>query len=185
MKSSSPYKGAFTLLEVLLALGIFSLLIFVFLEILMITSKELSSKDLSDTGEEYIIDIIEEEFYWAEEIYLISSNETNLKGRHFNFILYYKPLKKAEHRYVSYYFDNGNLRRWAENYNSKDLSRVLRRIDFSGNIIARNVSHMDGTGFLENERAFRLVVEKENGKRVERIIDLSLKSFEDLRGEIQ
>lgn len=181
MKSSSPTKKAFTLLEMLLALTIFSLLIFVFLEILLITTKKMAEEDFSDTGEEYIIDILEEEFQWAETIFLLPTEETKLRNVHLNFLFFYRVSKTGEYRYVSYYFHQGNLRRWARNYKQENLERALRQMDFSGNIIARNVDHMNGTGFLPGEKAYQLILEMEDGKKIQRTIDLSLKTLEDLK----
>lgn len=150
--SSSPKNRAFTLLEVLVALAIGSILAIVLVSILQVTMKSQRTMDRKEhfLSNAYVIfDVITDEILDAET--LIPAQETSFplyKPDNLGFILQKK--EKEAYQLLAYHLEDSKLYRYSLRTDKDAKNADYRFGDRGFNAIAENIASLEGSAYDKN-----------------------------------
>ncbi|QQK08623.1 PilW family protein [Miniphocaeibacter halophilus] len=158
-------KG-FTLIELIVALGISSILIIVISYIMATSGKimesNISRNKLNNNGG-YAIDYIEKEIRRSINIYNIDDFIAKPKDNNLGFLLEVVPYQaeKNPYQYIYYYLDKGNLIRYSIGIENP-IEEGIKSSNIGTNKIAENIVSIKKTYFNINEKFIHLNFQCEN-----------------------
>lgn len=158
-------KG-FTLIELIVALGIASILIIVISYIMATSGKimdsNISRNKLNNNGD-YAIDYIEKEIRRSINIYNIDDFITKPKANNLGFLLEVVPYQseKNSYQYIYYYVDSGKLIRYSIGIESP-IEEGIKNPNIGTNKIAGSIVSTKKTYFNIKEKFIHLNFECEN-----------------------
>ncbi|MFY9282526.1 MAG: prepilin-type N-terminal cleavage/methylation domain-containing protein [Miniphocaeibacter sp.] len=169
-------KG-FTLIELIVALGIASILIIVISYIMAVSGKIMDSsisRNKLDNNGRYAIDYIEKEIRRSLNIYKIDEFITNPKSNNLGFLLEVAPYKSEEnpYQYIYYYLNNGKLIRYSIGMENP-IEEGIKNTNIGTNNIAENIVSTKKTYFNSNEKFVHLNFQCED-KGIEKTYESSI-----------
>ena len=154
------YKG-FTILELIVSLGISSVVLIIIVLFIGISGKTVDStvsrNKLNNSGR-YAMTYIEKEIRRSINIYSIEELNLHKKGRPLNFVIEvfpYQEKNRTKYQYIYYYLEDNFLRRYSIT-SENSIEEGLKNIEIGVNTIAENINSISKSYYNKDEKFVHL-----------------------------